>query len=175
MQEIIVWSLIIFIGRVADIGLGTIRINLVMRRKKTIAAVVSFVEAAIFIVIIVRVITEINNIYGIVSYAAGFAVGTVVGIIITEKFSKDLISTNIITKKQGEEMKKMLVGEGYGITCYKGAGKDGENIEIINVVCRQPDLPKLNKLIYTGDRRAFVASYILEKIRGGFIRDLKKK
>ena len=175
MQEIIIWSVIIFIGRMVDVGLGTIRVNLIMRRKKTLAAVVSFVEAAIFIMIIVRVVSEIDNIYAIIAYAAGFAVGTVLGIIISEKFSRDLTSTNIIVKNKNNEMKKMLVKEGYGVTCYKGSGKGEEDIEIINVISRQADLPKLNRLIYKKDPSAFVVSYLLDKIRGGFIRGLKKK
>lgn len=174
MQETIIWSLIIFIGRLVDIGLGTIRINLIMRRKKTIAGVVSFFEATIFIAIIVRVISEINNIYGIISYAAGFAIGTVVGIIISEKLSMDLVSINIISKRKSVNIKSLLRKDGFGITCYEGTGKD-DNVEVINVVCKQTDLPRLNKLVYGEDRWAFMVSYTLDKIRGGFIRGLKKK
>ena len=174
MLEIITWSLIIFIGRVIDVSLGTIRVNMIVRRKKTIAAVVGFFEVAIFISIIVRIIQEINNIYGILAYASGFAVGTVIGIIISEKLSKDLISTNIISKKQSETIKDLLKDEGYGITCYKGRGINGE-VEVINVICSQTNIQKLNKIVYSKDPSAFLVSYMLDKIRGGFIRGLKKK
>ena len=174
MLEIITWSLIIFIGRVIDVSLGTIRVNMIVRRKKTIAAVVGFFEVAIFISIIVRIIQEINNIYGILAYASGFAVGTVIGIIISEKLSKDLISTNIISVKQSEAIKDLLKDEGYGITCYKGSGINGE-VEVINVICSQTNIQKLNKIVYSKDPSAFLVSYMLDKIRGGFIRGLKKK
>jgi uncharacterized protein YebE (UPF0316 family) len=170
----IVWSLIIFVARIIDVSLGTIRVNMIIRRKKTIAALIGFVEVTIYITIIVRIIKDIDNIYGILTYGAGFAVGTVIGIMISEKMSRDLISTNIISRKCHNEIKMLLSKENFGFTCYKGAGREGE-VEIINVVCSHNNLSRLNKLVHKKDPDAFVVSYMLDKIRGGFIRGLKKK
>ena len=36
-------------------------------------------------------------------------------------------------------------------------------------------LKRLNKLVYNKDPEALMASYMLDRIRGGFIRGLKKK
>lgn len=147
---------------------------MIVRRKKTIAALVGFVEVTIFISIIVRIIRDIDNIYSILAYGAGFAVGTVMGILISEKLSRDLVSTNIISREHNQEIKELLSRENFGFTCYKGEGRQGE-VEIINVVCSHVSLSKLNKLVYQQDASAFVVSYMLDKIRGGFIRGLKKK
>ena len=174
MANTIIWVFIIFAARIIDVSLGTIRVNMIVRRKKTIAALVGFIEVIIFITIIVRIIDDINNIYGIISYGAGFAVGTVVGIMISEKLSRDLVSTNIISRECNSEIKELLSKSDFGFTCYKGMGKHGE-VEIINVVCSSATLPELNKLVRKKDPGAFVASYMLDKIRGGFIRGLKKK
>lgn len=174
MVNTIVWSLIIFVARIIDVSLGTIRVNMIIRRKKAIAALIGFVEVTIYITIIVRIIKDIDNIYGILTYGAGFAVGTVIGIMISEKMSRDLISTNIISRKYHNEIKMLLLKEDFGFTCYKGAGREGE-VEIINVVCSHNNLARLNKLIHRKDPDAFVVSYMLDKIRGGFIRGLKKK
>jgi len=174
LLEIIYWSLIIFVARIVDVSLGTIRVNMIVRRKKFLAATIGFFEVAIFISIIVRIIQQVDSIYAILAYAAGFAVGTVIGIIISEKLSRDLISTSIISKNHSDEIKEVLKEEGYGITCYSGKGINGE-IEVINVVCSNSSLKRLNKLVYIKDPGAFMASYMLDKIRGGFIRGLKKK
>jgi len=147
---------------------------MIVRRKKFLAATIGFFEVAIFISIIVRIIQQVDSIYAILAYAAGFAVGTVIGIIISEKLSRDLISTSIISKNHSDEIKEVLKEEGYGITCYSGKGINGE-IEVINVVCSNSSLKRLNKLVYIKDPGAFMASYMLDKIRGGFIRGLKKK
>ncbi|HEY4696233.1 MAG TPA: DUF5698 domain-containing protein [Candidatus Hydromicrobium sp.] len=174
MVNILIWALIIFVARIIDVSLGTIRVNMIIRKKKTIAALVGFVEVTIFISIIVRIIKNIDNIYGILAYGAGFAVGTVMGILISEKLSRDLASTNIISIKYNKEIKELLLREDFGFTCYKGAGRQGE-VEIINVVCSHISLPRLNKLIHDRDPGAFVVSHMLDRTRGGFIRGLKKK
>jgi uncharacterized protein YebE (UPF0316 family) len=174
LVDTLIWSLIIFTARIVDVSLGTIRVNMIIRRKKIIAALVGFVEVTIFISIIVKIITNIDNIYGILAYGAGFAVGTVIGILISERLSQDLVSTNIISREHNEGIKKLLLKEDFGFTCYKGAGRQGE-VEIINVVCSHMNLSRLNKLIHDQDPGAFVVSYMLDKMRGGFISGLKKK
>jgi len=170
----IIWLLIIFFARIIDVSLGTIRVNMIVRRKKTIAALVGFVEVMIFISIIVRIIKDIDNIYGTIAYGAGFAVGTIVGIIISEKLSRDLVSVNIISRKYNNEIKELLLKEDFGFTCYKGVGRQSE-VEIMNVVCSNSVLSKLSELVHRQDPNAFVVCYMLDKIRGGFIRGLKKK
>ena len=174
MADTIVWSLAIFFSRIVDVTLGTIRVNMIIRKKKAIAALIGFFEVTIFITVIVKLIENISNIYGILAYGAGFAAGTAIGITISEKLSLDLVSTNIISRKYCNEIKTILPEEGFGFTCYKGAGRDGE-VEIINVVCNQANLQRLDKLIHENDPDAFVVSYMLDKIRGGFVSGFKKK
>jgi uncharacterized protein YebE (UPF0316 family) len=96
LVETILWALVIFFARIADVTMGTVRVNMIIRRKKAIAALIGFFEVTIFITVIVKLIENINNIYGILAYGAGFAIGTAIGITISEKLSLDLISTNII-------------------------------------------------------------------------------
>jgi len=174
-MSIILWSLAIFFGRIIDVTLGTIRINFIIKRKKIFAAAIGFFEVTIFVAVIARVIQDLsNNIYGIFAYGAGFAVGTLIGVTISDKFSKDLISTNIISKNKSAEIEDFLRQEGFGVTCYNGYGKDGD-VKIINVVCRQIHYPRLNKMIFKLDPDLFVTSHTLENQRGGYLYNLKKK
>ena len=174
-MSIILWSLAIFFGRIIDVTLGTIRINFIVKRKKIFAAAIGFFEVTIFVAVIARVIQDLsNNIYGIFAYGAGFAVGTLIGVTISDKFSKDLISTSIISKNKSAEIEGFLRQEGFGVTCYNGYGKDGD-VKIINVVCRQVHYPRLNKMIFNLDPDLFVTSHTLENQRGGYLYNLKKK
>jgi uncharacterized protein YebE (UPF0316 family) len=171
----IFWSLIIFFGRIVDVSLGTIRINFIIRRKKIIAACIGFVEVIVFVSIIAKVIQDINNnIYGIFAYGAGFAVGTIIGMLISDKLSKDLFTTNIISKHKSEEIETSLRKEGFGATSYQGFGKDG-NIKIINVICRNNCIDRLNKIALAIDPNSFITSSIVGSKRGGFVYNLRKK
>ncbi len=173
--ELILWSLAVFFGRIADVSLGTIRINFIVRRKKIFAALVGFLEVTIFIFIAARVIQNISqNIYGIFAYGAGFAVGTIVGMTISDKLSKDLISVNIISKKSSDLIADQLRENGFGATCYKGVGKDG-NVNIINIVCAQDYLSKLSSIVLKIDASAFISTHTLGSHKGGFLYGIKKK
>ena len=174
-MSIILWSLAIFFGRIIDVTLGTIRINFIVKRKKIFAAAIGFFEVTIFVAVIARVIQDLsNNIYGIFAYGAGFAVGTLIGVTISDRFSKDLISTNVISKNKSLEIEEFLRKEGFGVTSYIGYGKDGD-VKIINIVCRQIHYPRLNKILSNLDSDSFITSHTLENQRGGYLYGLKKK
>ena len=174
-MSIVLWTLAIFFGRIIDVSLGTIRINFIIKRKKIFAAAIGFFEVTIFVAVIARVIQDLsNNIYGIFAYGAGFAVGTLIGITISDRLSKDLISTNVISKNKSSEIEEFLRKEGFGVTCYNGYGKDGD-VKIINIVCRQIHYPKLNKILSNLDPDSFITSHTLENQKGGYLYGLKKK
>ena len=174
-MSVVLWTLVIFFGRIIDVSLGTIRINFIIKRKKIFAAAIGFFEVTIFVAVIARVIQDLsNNIYGIFAYGAGFAVGTLIGITISDRLSKDLISTNVISKNKSLEIEEFLRKEGFGVTCYNGYGKDGD-VKIINIVCKQIHYPKLNKILSNLDPDSFITSHTLENQRGGYLYGLKKK
>jgi uncharacterized protein YebE (UPF0316 family) len=173
--EIFLWSSAIFIGRIVDVTLGTIRVNLIVRKRKIFAAIIGFIEVSIFALVIARVIQDLdNNIFGILAYGAGFAGGTLIGITLSERLSKDLISTNIMSKAIDCDMEITLRQEGFGATCMNGLGKEGE-VKVINVVCRSFQLPKLSKTVRSVDPDAFIVSHTLDKQQGGFLYGLKSK
>lgn len=173
-METFLWSLLIFVSRITDVTLGTIRVNMIVRRKKLMAAMVGFFEVIIFVSIIVRVVRDLSNFYSILAYGAGFACGTLIGITISERLSKDLVSTNIISKNDTKDIEDELRREGFGATSYVGNGKEG-SVKIINVVCRHSNLPELSKIVCSMDPNAFIVSHTLEDFRGGYFYGMKSK
>ncbi|MEI7616264.1 MAG: DUF5698 domain-containing protein [Actinomycetota bacterium] len=174
-MSVILWTLAIFFGRIIDVSLATIRINFIIKRKKILAAAIGFFEVTIFVAVIARVIQDLSsNIYGIFAYGAGFAVGTLIGITISDRLSKDLISTSVISKNKSSEIEEFLRKEGFGVTSYNGYGKDGD-VKILNIVCRQIHYAKLNKILSGLDPESFITSHTLENQRGGYLYGLKKK
>lgn len=174
-MQILLWSLAVFFGRIADVSLGTIRINFIIRHKKVFAALVGFVEVTIFIFVISRVIKNLDgNLYGVLAYGAGFAIGTIVGMFISEKLTKDMVSVNIISKDRSKEIEAKLRADGYGATCYDGIGMSGP-VKMINVICNQSILPKLTKAVISEDPGAFLNTHVLGSHKGGYLYGMKKK
>ena len=63
---------LIFILRISDMTLDTLRVLMVMRGRKGLAWVLGFFQATIFVMAISQVLSDLNNPLSLVGYAAGF-------------------------------------------------------------------------------------------------------
>ena len=79
---------------------GTLRVQMIVRRKKYLAGIIGFFEVMIFIVIVANVIRNFYNIWAILAYCTGFGAGTIVGISISELINKDLLCTTVISPSE---------------------------------------------------------------------------
>ncbi len=173
-SNIYVGAGIIFLSRILDVSMGTFRVQMIVSRKKLIAGVLGFFEILIFILIVSKVIQDIGNWLNVIAYCGGFAVGNVVGIYISEKVSKDIISVGIISKTKWQEIEKKLWEEGFGVTRNIGYGKDGE-IQVLRVICERNYFPKVRDISLEYDRKAFITSYLLSGKYGGRMYGVKSK
>ncbi len=165
---------IIFSSRVLDVAMGTFRVQMIVRRKKLIAGVLGFFEVLIFILIVSKVIQDIGNWLNVIAYCGGFAIGNMVGIYISEKISKELISIGIISKNKWQEIERGLRTEGFGVTRNLGYGKDGE-VQVLRVICERNYFPKVRDLSLEQDRKAFITSYLISGHLGGRMYGVKSK
>ena len=165
---------IIFLSRVLDVAMGTFRVQMIVRRKKLIAGVLGFFEVLIFILIVSKVIQDIGNWLNVIAYCAGFASGNIVGIYISEKISKEIISVGIISKDKWLGIEEKLREEGFGVTRNVGYGKDGE-VQILKVICERNYFPKVRDIALEHDRKVFITSYLLAGKNGGRMYGVKSK
>ncbi len=165
---------IIFLSRVLDVSIGTFRVQMIVRRKKLIAGVLGFFEVLIFILIVSKVIQDIGNWLNVIAYCAGFAIGNIVGIFISEKISKEIISVGIISKDKWQGIEEKLREEGFGVTRSVGYGKDGE-VQILKVICERNYFPKVRDIALGHDRKVFITSYLLTGKNGGRMYGVKSK
>jgi len=165
---------IIFLSRVLDVSIGTFRVQMIVRRKKLIAGVLGFFEVLIFILIVSKVIQDIGNWLNVIAYCAGFAIGNIVGIFISEKISKEIISIGIISKDKWQGIEEKLRKEGFGVTRSVGHGKDGE-VQILKVICERNYFPKVRDIALGHDRKVFITSYLLTGKNGGRMYGVKSK
>ena len=87
----------IFIARVADVTLGTVRVIFVSRGMKYLAPLIGFVEILIWLMAIGHTMQNLTNPACYVAYAGGFAMGNFVGITIAERLSLGVVMIRVIT------------------------------------------------------------------------------
>jgi uncharacterized protein YebE (UPF0316 family) len=95
---------LIFLARVVDVSLGTIRIIFISKGFKFLSLIVGFFEVLIWLVAINQIWGNFTNIWLYLAYAAGFATGNYVGIWLDEKISLGSVMIRIIIRKNSKKL-----------------------------------------------------------------------
>lgn len=146
---------IIFVTRVVDVSLGTVRtISTVQGRTKT-AFLLGFLEVSMWLVVISAVVNTITQkpILG-VFYALGFSTGNVVGILVEKKLAFGHVILRIISPQKGREVAGKMREAGFGVTTFQGEGLNGFVTELF-IVIRRKDLRNLLDIATAADPAAF--------------------
>ena len=86
-QAWVILPALVFIARLIDVALGTVRIIFTSRGTKHLAPLLGFVEVFIWVSIIAQITKGANNIVSYLAYAAGFAAGNYLGMYIENKLA----------------------------------------------------------------------------------------
>jgi uncharacterized protein YebE (UPF0316 family) len=147
----------IFLARIMDVSLGTLRIVMVSRGYKFKAALLGFFEVLIWAFVVAELLKNLNNWVNYVAYAGGFAVGTYVGMYIESKVKIGTIIVRIITQNKKEEIVEGLKEAGFTITSIEGEGGFGP-VNVIFTVLRRRRWNEVVSIIEKNDRAAFYSS-----------------
>jgi uncharacterized protein YebE (UPF0316 family) len=160
---------LIFILRVGDMSLDTLRVLFVMRGKKSVVWVLGFFQAAIFVVAISIVISDLDSVLKVIGYAAGFATGNVVGIMIEEKLAVGHTQIRIVSSRLGSAIADRLREDGYAVTEVAARGKDGM-VALLSCSVRRRRVANVRELVNQVDPTAFITAEDVRPVRRGFWR-----
>ncbi|MFO7320769.1 MAG: DUF5698 domain-containing protein [Chloroflexota bacterium] len=167
--EAILAALVIFVLRVANNAISTIRVVLITRQQRLLASVLGFIESLVFAVTITSVVTDLSNWLNLVAYSAGFSVGAYLGMFIEARFITSYMTVNIISKERGHEIAVALRDAGFGVTETAGEGRDGQ-VTILRSVVLNREVPRLMDVIRATHEDAFVAIEQARHIQRGYLR-----
>ncbi|KXZ40365.1 Uncharacterized protein YebE, UPF0316 family [Alkalithermobacter thermoalcaliphilus JW-YL-7 = DSM 7308] len=162
--------LFIFFARCLDVSMATTRTIMVVKGKKFTAATIGFFEIIIYVFAINKVLSGMNNIGNVLSYALGFATGNYLGVVIEEKMALGTLIVQIVTTKDVEKFSKYLRENGFGITVMEGHGKEGK-IHILQSVLHRKDLNSFERYVNKYDESAFMTISDARTIRGGYFKN----
>jgi len=153
--------IIIFFARIVDVSLGTLRIIYVSRSMKGIAAILGFFEVLIWIIVVTQIMQNLNNVMNYVAFAAGFASGNYIGIIIENKLKIGTLIYRIITRKDASKLIEYLRDAGYGVTSLDAQGGFGA-VKIVFTVVKRKNWRHVQGIIETFVPKAF---YSVEEVK----------
>ena len=152
---------LIFLSRICDVTIGTIRIVMVSKGQKYWAPILGFFEVFIWLVAITRIIQNLDNWLCYFAYAGGFATGNYIGLIIEEKMAIGIVKIQIITSKEAKQLIENLKSAGYGITHHEA--HDGtETVSIIYSIIKRTEIQKVENIVKTTNPKAF---YSVEDVK----------
>ncbi len=164
----VIVPLLIFIARILDVSIGTIRIIMVSKGSKILAPILGFFEAIIWLLAISQVMQHLSNIACFIAYGFGFAMGNYVGIVIEEKIALGLQAVRFITKDTVDVLTMALRDEGYGATVIEATGGKGKVNIIFSIVPRK-NIDDVLILAREIDPNVFVSIQDIRSVKSGFI------
>lgn len=157
----VILPLLIFLARVVDVSLATIRIIFVSRGMKYLAPFIGFFEVIIWLLAIRVIMQNLNNWACYFAYGAGFAMGTFIGLLIEKRLAIGSAILRIITQKDAAELISHLRSKGYGVTVADAEGSTGK-VQVIFTIIKRQDFENVIEIIHRFNPKAF---YTVEDTR----------
>ena len=152
----------IFLSRILDVSLSSVRTMFVVKCNKIMASLIAFVEIFIwFYAAKEALVSNSTSLCIIVSYALGYATGTFIGTLINEKFISGIYSLKVSLKGVNEKMIKKL-----NSICLDVVSLNGEDKNILFLEVDKKNYKELVNNIYIIDKSASIVINDAKFIRG---------
>lgn len=153
--------LFIFMARILDVSLGTLRIMFVSKGMRGKATILGFVEVLIWIVIVAQIFQNLDNWLNYVAFAGGFATGTFVGMYIEERMKMGVQIFRIIVGEGYEQLAEKLQEADFRVTEIDGTGKYGP-VKILFTIAKRKRWHDLAEIVNQYAPEAF---YSVEDVK----------
>lgn len=158
----IVVPVLIFLARISDQSIGTLRIIFVSKGYRFWGPFLGFFEVIIWLIAVRFALKYIDsNLFCYIAYGAGFAMGNYIGIRLDEKISLGTVLLRIIPKKDTTELEHYLIEHHFGLTKVDAEGSTGK-VKIIFTIIKRKDIPHVTSVINQFNPNAF---YTIEEIK----------
>jgi uncharacterized protein YebE (UPF0316 family) len=172
-SEIFRWvilPILIFLARIFDVTIGTVRIMFVARGDKLLAPLLGFFEVLVWLLAIGQIMQNLTNVFCYIAYAGGFATGNYIGILVEERLALGKLVVRVITQKGGVELVRALRQKGFGATSVDAEGSRGP-VKVVFAVINRYDLQRIVDTIHRFNPKAFYSIEDTRLVRAGIFRN----
>lgn len=173
-------ALLIFLLRIVDVSMGTMRLIIGVRGYRGPAALIGFVEILVWLFAVGAALQHLHSVLHVVGYAAGFAAGNYVGIWLEGKFA---LGTNVVRAicrdgsevyAAGEQAAHALRAAGFAVTEIEGTGRE-HAVDILNVVAQRKQVAEVIDIVREHVPDAFITVEEVRATRGGYFRPARRR
>ncbi|GGF36067.1 DUF2179 domain-containing protein [Echinicola rosea] len=157
----VIMPLLIFLARVGDVSINTLRIMFVLNGKKNVAPILGFFEALIWLLAIGQIFQNIDNPMSYLAYAGGFGAGTYIGMVFEEKLALGRVLVRVITKEPMPELIEYMKERDFRFTNVGAEGRYGK-VNLLFTVMKRDSLQGFVTKIKSLNDKAF---YTIESVK----------
>lgn len=157
----IVLPTLIFLARISDQTIGTLRLIFLSKGQKVLAPFLGFFEVIIWLIAVSQIMKHLDNVLCYVAYGGGFAMGNYIGMVIEEKLSIGNVLIRIIPRKDTSELIAFLRESNYGVTSVEAEGAKGK-VNIVFTIIMRKDIEHVVSIINRYNPNAF---YTIEEVK----------
>ncbi|MCJ8164554.1 DUF2179 domain-containing protein [Pontibacter sp. E15-1] len=161
ITEWVIIPSLIFLARICDVTLGTLRIVYISKGDKTVAPMLGFVEVLIWLIAITQVMENLGNVASYLAWAGGFATGNFLGLRIEQKLALGQVVVRVITVEPAGKLIEELKKSGYRLTFVDAHGTRGK-VNLLFMVVKRRKLDAVVSIIRSFNPHAF---YSIEDVR----------
>lgn len=161
----------IFLARILDVSIGTIRTMFMVKGRSITTSILAFLEVFIwFLVAKEALVTDVKSILIPISYSLGYATGTLCGSFISTHFIKGIIGVEVVVEKN-KALLNAIRKSGYAVSVIDLKDDfEGNKRDMLYFQISSKSLKKLLSLIKRYDKRAFIVVNDTKTVQNGFIK-----
>jgi uncharacterized protein YebE (UPF0316 family) len=162
----VILPILIFVARLGDVTLATLRNIFISRGFRSLVPLVGFFEVLIWLIAMKQVMSRADNFMCYLAWALGFSAGTYVGMRIEERLALGMQVIRIITNTQdSDNLIRALREARHGITVVDAQGSKGP-VKMIFSIVKRKNLKQVVSLIEVLQPNAF---YSIEDVRNAHL------
>ena len=169
----IILPLLIFVARISDQSIGTIRLIFLSKGMKHIAPFLGFFEVIIWLLAIGQIMQHLDNWLCYIAYGAGFAMGNYIGITLEERLSIGTSIIRVILPSEAPELISDLKRHEYGLTVVSAEGSQGR-VKILFSIIRRKEISGFLEILHMHNPSAFYTIEDVKEAKEGVFRKTGK-
>ena len=170
----IIMPILIFLAKIADQTIGSLRIIFMSKGYKYIAPVLGFFEVIIWLVTVTQIIKHVDNPISYIAYGLGFATGIFVGMKLEEKLSIGKVMLRVIPKTDTHNLIEYMNSQKYGLTILDAKGSHGD-VKVIMSIMERKDLKEFFIVINKFNPKAFYTIEDVKAVREGIFTHKRRR
>ncbi len=168
-MEMVLAGLFVFLMRVIDMSLDTLRLLFMRRGRKLLTGFIGAVQATVFILAVSAVLTGPLNFWTVLGYALGFGSGVIVGMFAEERLAIGYAMLRVYSHSSGKAIAAALRAAGHAATEIMARGKEGD-ITVVNCVVARRDVSAVHAIVDGVDAKAFITIDEARPLQRGYFR-----